>query len=249
VVIPNCQYYASRARCLECFLGFFRTHDGNCQVSFAQNCKEFSSRDACSACHSGFGLKTENGLTSCVSLYLPNCLNSTGVFPFSCAACYPGFYLSEQGTCLQVSLEIPGCQNYSGPTTCSQCQTWYSLHEATGRCQPSNAPDFTAGCDVLVSLSQPECSVCQPGYLLTSSSTCSPFSTNSTGCVWRAQNSTRPCDICRFGYKHTADGLCIYVAAGNSSFIESRPAAADITGRALRILVTAFPLIAWALVH
>lgn len=245
-VIPNCQFYAARTRCLLCSPGFFLGFDGSCQVSLAKNCKEFANLTACSSCSQGFGLRVESNLTNCVSSYIPNCVNATSVYPFSCLICYAGYYVSEQGNCLPVTTLLPGCQIYSGPATCGQCQKSYALSALTGQCLPGRSLEFSPGCEALVALSQPECSVCQPGYLLTANATCTPFLANSIGCLWKASNSTRLCDICRVGYRSTADGLCIFVATGNSSFIESQAVAPEVPAGTPRLLLAACLLSLWA---
>lgn len=82
--INNCLVYAGNAKCKKCYPDFYLESETSCVQASASQCYTYASPKACASCDpaTDTGLKTVNGITSCLSKGLANCKSSTDADPF-----------------------------------------------------------------------------------------------------------------------------------------------------------------------
>ena len=212
-VINNCNIYTSNFTCSVCASGYFLTNSSNCAVATATNCVTYTSITTCASCALGFGLQTTNGVTSCVLVSLPNCLNSTTVSPFTCLVCNTGYYPNPNGVCTVVAQTISNCQVYDSATTCVTCSSNSVLNVAKTAC---NSTFYTSYIDPNCGQSfltvTPSCAQCSLGSFF-SNGTCTACSNNtlSSGCLSCNPLNNNICLACRPTYYMNSQGACIAV--------------------------------------
>jgi len=212
-LINNCAIYAANFTCSSCTSGFFLTNSTNCAVATATNCLTFTSITACATCANTFGLQTTNGVTSCVLVSLPNCLNSTTVAPFTCLICNTGYYPNPSGVCTNVAQTIANCIVYDSATTCVTCSSNSVLNVARTVC---NATFYTSyidpNCRQSFLTSTPTCTQCALGSFF-SNGTCTTCSNNtlSSGCLSCDPLNNNNCLVCRPTYYMNSLAACIAI--------------------------------------
>ena len=210
-LINNCITYSANFTCSACASSFFLNNATSCITATAANCLTYSSINVCASCATGFGLQTSNGVTSCVAVNLPNCVNATTVAPFTCLICSTGFFPNSNGVCTAVSSIIANCLTYDTATTCSRCQSNSILNVLRNVC---NTTAFNAlidpNCDQNFLLSQPVCTQCSLGSYFVNG-TCSSCTNNtfSSGCGSCDALNNNVCLFCRPNYYMNAQGGCV----------------------------------------
>lgn len=210
-LISNCQVYSANYTCSQCKSGYFLANATSCIVGIASNCANFTSVTVCSVCPPGLGLQTTNGVTSCVQINIPNCINATTLFPFTCNICAQGFYPTASGTCAAVSNSIPNCLIYDTISTCQTCLSGNILNAARTACNATSLATYMdPNCNQSYTLSIPQCSVCNMGYYF-NNGTCTQCKNNtqSSGCLLCDPTNGEACLLCSPGYYMDSKGTCI----------------------------------------
>lgn len=219
LIIPNCSIYAYSNQCLTCNPGFYLNSFTNCAVPVAANCLTFASSRACQTCNQNNGLLTINGVTNCVSNYVPYCINATNVFPFVCLNCYGGYYPTSFGVCLPVRFNITGCTTYDSDSTCIRCALGGVLAFNRTACDFfSFAKKIDPNCNNVTLTGLPYCSICNLGYSFNSFGNCVPQNALLTypGCLLASPSNTNNCLVCQPGFYQNSTGLCVNQTVGQN---------------------------------
>lgn len=224
-LITNCQVYSANYTCSACKTGFFLANSTSCIIGIANNCLNFTSVTACASCAPGFGLQSFNGVTSCVQINLPNCVNSTTSFPFTCSVCAPGFFPSASGACSAVSLIISGCLVYDSSATCLACSSGLILNLARTACNSTVLTGLVdPNCNQTFAVVSPICAQCSLGYYFSNGNCTSCGSNNITsGCMACDPFNGESCILCSPNYYMNSQGACI------SSIITPKPTPSNKT--------------------
>lgn len=209
--VDNCLLYAGNGKCRRCAPDFFLESETACVQAQAAQCFTYASKAACASCDpkSDLGLKTANGVTSCVSKGLLNCKSSTGEFPFKCLVCNSPFYPLD-GDCAQATV-IGFCTQYSGEKTCALCKAGYALNADGSKCHAVSDFSYSdANCNAYFIRSTPVCTVCLPGFYL-SKGKCLQLATSLKGCLAQDPADQKTCLICQPGYQQASDQSCSFV--------------------------------------
>ncbi len=138
--------------------------NNTCSAATASNCYTFESISKCATCSPvkpyKYGLKTENGVTSCVDKSIASCaLYTTDATTFACDYCDTGYYLdSTSGACTGVEITIENCQIYENKNQCKKCAAGYFLNTTKKTCDINAKISVDSNCEDLVQLNAPVCS-------------------------------------------------------------------------------------------
>jgi hypothetical protein len=210
-VISNCQVYSGNYSCTACRSGYFLTNSTSCIPGVANNCLNYTTASICGGCPSGFGLQTYNGVTNCVQILIPNCINATTVFPFSCNVCAQGFYPSSTGICMAVTSMISGCLIYDAATTCLMCAQGTVLNLARSACEATMFTGYVdPNCNQSFILSTAQCAVCEMGYYFINGN-CAACTNNTLaqGCMSCDPVNSQTCLLCSPKYYMNSTGACV----------------------------------------
>jgi hypothetical protein len=210
-VISNCQVYSGNYSCTACRSGYFLTNSTSCIPGVANNCLNYTTASICGGCPSGFGLQTYNGVTNCVQILIPNCINATTVFPFSCNVCAQGFYPSSTGICMAVTSMISGCLIYDTATTCLMCAQGTVLNLARSACEATMFTGYVdPNCNQSFILSTAQCAVCEMGYYFINGN-CAACTNNTLaqGCMSCDPVNSQTCLLCSPKYYMNSTGACV----------------------------------------
>jgi len=212
-LIQNCIVYSANYTCTVCANGLYLFNSTSCISPSASNCLTFTSNTACASCFAGFGLQTTNGITSCVSNVLQNCVNATSVAPFTCLVCNTGYFPNANGVCTVVSKAIINCLSYDTASTCTSCASGTVLNVPRTACNST----FYSGlidpnCQQSFLTVSPNCVVCQLGSFF-SNGTCVQCTNNTfaSGCMSCDPTNVNVCLVCRPNFYMNAVGACISV--------------------------------------
>ena len=210
-IVASCDVYSGNWTCSACANGFFLLNATQCVVPEATNCAEVASMKACKNCPPNNGLKSANGVTSCVSNAISNCAVSTFVDPFVCTVCNAGFWVNVNGTCSVVTTLITGCSVYDSATTCLTCINTGILNVARTSCDSIKYLTYMdAQCLSSKLLANPVCSQCPLGsYFTDKVCTLCPNNALSFGCLSCNPVDPTICLICTSGYYMNQAGVCI----------------------------------------
>ena len=207
-IIENCIAYDSSFNCVRCLNSFF-SKSQNCEPMQALNCESAKDEKTCSSCSKGYGLELLEGLTNCVLKNIPNCLESTDNFPFTCINCNQHFYLKD-GVCLPVETQIQNCLIYNSDQKCDLCIGNKILSKNKDFCSEDEGLiiKLDENCHTLAELEKKTCEVCNFGYFLDSNGTCNKCENESCfGCHPKNNDS---CYLCGEGYYQDAfNGECL----------------------------------------
>ena len=206
-IVPNCLAHLAPMECAQCQSGFF-LQNGGCVAVLAENCLTLTSPTACATCPPSFGLQTSPEKTNCVPWNLPQCIQASDTFPFTCLVCASGMFPSPSG-CVQVPSPIDKCSFYSSATQCTECQSPYVLSLDRSKCLAPVAGSGDPNCASSVALSTPACLSCGPGYTFVNS-TCVLCNSNalSSGCFACNPFNTTQCVLCALGNYMDDQGNC-----------------------------------------
>ena len=144
---------------------YFSDGSGGCVQRLVQNCKVPSadSQDVgCYHCQADHFL--DRSTRKCVALPGPDLISQCQNYHWSgtCVDCNDGFYLTQEGHCAAVSVEVANCLDYSDGYTCRECSDGFFYDLGSNACQ-----GITKIKDCLV-YSAVECQVCMSGFFLRS---------------------------------------------------------------------------------
>lgn len=215
--INHCKIYASNKKCLACEQGYFLVNPSSCVAAIARDCYTYHSIDRCASCDpnlSNKGLKTEDGVTSCVDKNVPDCSISTSEYPFKCMLCNSGYYLTKGGNC-RLSDLIPRCLIYYTKTTCAVCEQGSVLALDKKSCETTiHSSEIDPNCADSQLLESPMCVVCEPGYIMSGNECVKcKIQTLEKGCLWCDPNDQNTCLICRPEFYQNEQGECIVQTA------------------------------------
>jgi hypothetical protein len=210
MTIANCQDYDSNQKCYQCMTGYFN-YNGTCVVAEANNCVTYLSPKVCLTCSPGFGIKTENGISSCVYKSIANCVKSTNYYPFHCTRCETGYYPNPDGVCARTNTTITGCRYYSQQGACETCFDGFLLSSNSSECVPKSRLnlDIELNCQALSLADSGTCSVCADGYYFKDNQCVQCYSGNDQSCRICDPNGTGGCLVCSLGYYQLANGTCV----------------------------------------
>lgn len=215
-VVPNCAVYSANYTCSACNSNYYLSSSTVCTAATATNCLTFASATACATCSLGFGLQTVGSATNCVNNTLPNCINSTTVYPFTCLQCGPNYYPNTAGVCTLVPTAIANCLIYATASTCLACTQNAVLSVDGLACNTTYFSSLVdPNCVQSTQTSTAQCSICAFGYYF-SGGACTACSGNglSSGCLSCNPYNNTICIACLPGYYQVANGTC-YKASGN----------------------------------
>jgi len=211
--IQNCVIYGGDNVCTTCAAGYMLTNPTTCTAATATNCLTVESLTACATCAAGRGLQTDNGVTSCVTISITNCVTTNTVSPFRCLVCKDQYYPATDGTCKSVANVIPDCIIYKSPTSCDKCAHGSVLSVDHLTCYQTKYDNYLdANCEKTILNDAPQCSQCSFGYVF-SNGTCTACnnSTANVGCLNCNPLNNTSCILCRPGYYMNSSGVCIAV--------------------------------------
>lgn len=234
-IINNCVYYINPKTCSECKVGFALSV-GICIQTAAQNCLTVKSATQCDTCDSKRGLKTENGITSCIANTDTNCLSFVQVFPFVCSICKIGFYPDPTGLCVKVNQTISSCEVYDSATTCSKCTRGFALSGDKIKCTNSSEIKSFIGstCENSLVTLNPTCTQCRAGYVFSSDGSCKQ--TCGNGCHFCDPENPEACLLCATSNYMDNKGACVASTAVDNSGSSSAGLTKVFTALALLIL-------------
>jgi len=226
ILIPNCLRYGDFNTCIECTANFANVN-GLCVTAIAQNCQTYVSASACLTCKPGFGIKEEAGLVNCVSNSIPNCLQPTSIFPFTCNTCEAGYYPSN-GICATITTPITGCLLYDTSNTCAKCDSAYALSGDGLRCESISTMGLlgivSQNCNASSIRAEHTCVACASGFYFKNGA-CVRCETEP-GCAGCLDSSPRVCQACLPGYEMNPNNSCSLRAKGlraeNSEKVQHR---------------------------
>ncbi len=216
--IQNCAFCsAANSTCTVCMPGFQLTSSNTCtnNTCAIAGCSKCASNGQCSACRVGWNFNMQNKTCILVGYGCndQNCLVCNG--PQSCGQCKPGYQVGAFQTplngligicrplicpynitnCMACSISYSTNFNFQ-KVLCSQCNSGYIL--VNGFCVTNLT---TYGCTVanctMCSYNN-FCSMCTPGFTLTSSGTCLPTSCIIPNCGSCQVNTI--CGQCNAGF-------------------------------------------------
>jgi len=211
--VPNCAVYVANFTCSVCTNGLFLFNSTSCVPAAAANCLTFTSNTACGSCNPGFGLQTTNGITSCVSNVLPNCVTSTAVAPFTCMVCVTGYFPNSNGVCTIVSKSIINCMAYDTSSTCTTCSQGSVLNVARTSCNSTFYYSLVdSNCQQSFLLATPVCTQCALGSFF-SNGTCVQCTNNTyaSGCLSCDPTNVNVCMVCRPNFYMNSVGVCVSI--------------------------------------
>lgn len=177
-VISNCVTCLISNQCEYCSSGYQVTSTGQCQqiqpinLCSIPNCLTCSSSNSssCIRCASGFGV--QDGI--CLSTYLLPQGCQIAQYPFVCQLCTANLAVQPGYSCSSY-LNITCPQNClsCNPSNCIQCASGYYLQYNVG-CFQCTVPN----CQMCSTSSV--CTQCNPGFGLTTTSTCQPITYGCT---------------------------------------------------------------------
>lgn len=201
--VANCEIMLSPGRCSSCNFNYRLSLDTTACVSVARdmNCEVFSDDVLCQFCVTNFYL--DPSTNSCIPLGLTEIIN--GCYRYSsktsCVLCSAGFFLSQNGTCVQETFRIQGCLAKGlSDTNCVLCSNRVSpvpstVPGAAGTCG-GNFPT-TANC--LFSSSPTTCIQCSSGFYFTSNSCRVLLAPNLSCYSYGIVNNATACVRCKAG--------------------------------------------------
>ena len=208
--IDNCTHYFADGVCDECTFPYLL--EGNeCIKPNAEDCLTYLDRDTCSDCPSMHGLKIENGVTSCILIERPLCVEVSLIEPYLCLQCLTGSY-NFGGRCL-VGDVIEGCLVQKSTSLCESCQLGFVLNENSSECIEDNSLINTVeNCDKQYLSETALCSFCKPGFKMKNGECvrlCTGF--GKDGCFMCDLVEPDKCIICMTGYFNN-NGECNPIA-------------------------------------
>jgi len=206
--VAGCQYCSSPNFCGLCQTNFVLTQNqanGSfycSQIPCVSNCNYCNISSICTSCSSGFFISSTGSCQQSQtsnSTVPPNCLWGTN--SENCTICAYGFTL-QAGFCyptISLTYDDQYCVVKMTSTICQVCQSGF-LVSPIGKCIPSSINE--QNCNMLNCLycsnANSTCVLCQNGYQLTSSNTCTQNICNMTGCMSCLGNGQ--CSLCSPGY-------------------------------------------------
>lgn len=197
--VDNCLYYSDPASCKECAVGFILDNEV-CKQAQAKDCLTIKSATECSTCEPRKGLKTVDGVTSCVANPDGFCIDFIQVFPFVCTKCKTGYYPGDNGTCAKATANISRCSVYLNATQCKTCNAGYVLTSEKTKCSNTleYQPYIEEECNDLVTQGSPLCVYCKGGFIFGEDGTCKKVC--ATGCHFCDSENVDICFVCESGY-------------------------------------------------
>ena len=160
----------------------------NCLTYDQGNSIIVSNTFACTECANGFYYSATDKICK-TRVNLPSQCSTYSKTADLCTTCTTGSFLSTDGKdCINFPKGIYQCNQYSGATTCTQCNTGYYL---------SNNACVTATNinNCMTYSSKDSCSACKSGFFLSNPTTCSPAT--ATNCL--TYSSITACASCAVG--------------------------------------------------
>lgn len=167
------------------------------QFNLINNCNSYNQNNAvinsndfmCAQCGNNFWFSTSN-ITCVPRSNQPAQCQTYTYNADTCATCTPGSYLSADAkNCIAFPTGIAFCNQYTGPATCSKCNSGYYL--SNNACFLStvvtNCQDYSANYT---------CVNCISTYFLTNSTTC----TLATASACLTYTNVSACATCAFGW-------------------------------------------------
>lgn len=226
--IQNCQYCSYPNFCGQCLPNNLLTWNNatntfSCSpLNCAANCQTCYTNGTCQVCSQGYFLTNAStcsqSQTSAASIPI-NCNWGTG--PENCAICAYGYSL-QAGFCYPIYVSSPNFQNclvQQAPMICQICQSSYFVGPL-GNCLLMNQINETncnaANCAYCSSgTANNTCTVCMPGFQLTSQNTCTNTTCNIMGCSTCGSNGQ--CSACMIGYNfNNQASTCTLIGYGCS---------------------------------
>ncbi len=153
----------------------------------------------CAGCDTNFNLAL-SGLLCSPICNDTNCDICSSPAAGDCTSCKTGYAVSS-GVCNKIICNILYCISCSSTTTCTGCQSFYTL--ASNKCTPTCASSVT---NCFRCSSDTQCSLCNAGYTL-SGNTCSAICSISS-CSVCATSTT--CALCNTNYAlNSGKTLCL----------------------------------------
>ena len=209
--ISNCLYYKTATICSECRKGFALLN-GSCVQARAKNCLTIKNIDECETCSPDRGLKTENGVTSCVSNPDSNCLRFKQIYPFICTVCRSRHYPNSDGVCVRASQTINNCEIYDSDSTCIKCNRGLALNPERTQC--SNSSEYRAfigsTCENSIIEVDPICTQCPAGHIFDESGECVKACSN--GCHYCDPDEPENCFLCTSGFYMDSKKNCVIIS-------------------------------------
>ena len=207
-VISNCIDYDNADTCARCRQNYALVNN-TCVETKAENCLTVKNATECETCDPSRGLRTEDGITSCVRNSDNRCISFIQNFPFVCEKCSSGFYPGSEGICTAVSTDIDNCETYDSANTCLKCQKGFALNSNRDNCTNSSEYRQYIGstCDDSVIEDNPICVQCASGYIFDEAGVCTKSC--ETGCLYCDPDNPSECLICAPGSYMGESGSCI----------------------------------------
>ena len=219
--LENCVYYYSKTQCKECVDGYIVMLN-QCVKINAKDCLTVLDPDTCETCPNGYGLQTENDITSCVKNQLERCLLVSKRSPFECLECESKYYPNELGKCQEVKEIIGNCLVYASETVCLRCKKGLVLSKDGRLCKLGYFDLLDYNCESYRRLDKPKCSRCANGYLL-KNGICQPCSEKqeNKGCFVCDPINPETCLICQSHYYMNSEGECLAEKLTNDTDTET----------------------------
>lgn len=196
--------------CNACIPGFNVTSGGTCANSCPQQeCQSCSTTNSsqCSSCIPGYYVD-QNSAQCTLCAYAPRCMTCVANQPTICIKCANGFYLNSNSSCSACPLFCATC---SSATTCitllspiGNAITTVNGQSVLGVCDP--------GCYSCSQTNPSSCTVCIPGFYLTTIGTnnanlgvCTPCT--NTQCMYCSTTNPNTCLSC-FAGAFLSNGAC-----------------------------------------
>ena len=181
------------SKCIECSKGYYLDEEQYCNHIKIDNCASYY-KGYCVECNDGFVLTPDvNEIYRCTSNKMNHCLMAT---PLGCLSCIDGYYLDEQGYCLQCDTNCAKC--IDNATKCITCKFGYSFIEDKNRCEFNE--ELAGKCYKFLPGAK-QCAFCNDGYY-TLDGLCFNCDKSCTTCY----SAANKCTSCNYKEGYFNDG-------------------------------------------